>query len=370
MTHIALNAHLLSGEAGYRSAGIHGYIYNTLRELPAAAPYDMRFTVLVGAGQPPAHPALTVQRARLPTTHPALRILWEQVVAPLALRRLSPDVLHGMAFALPVAWGGRSVVTIYDLSFIRYPQRLSAARRAYLRTFTRLSARRAHRLIAISESGKREIEALLGVQAGRIHVAPPGVREIFQPVDESIVQNFRIQRGLPPRYILHVGTLEPRKNLDTLLRAYARLPQRHEVQLVLVGGKGWQTEGIFALIDSLDLRDNVVFPGFVPDDELPMWYAAADLFVYPSVYEGFGMPIIEAAAMGTAVIAADTTSLPEAAGPGGVLLPPLKADAWAAAMARLLDDANERRAVAAEVQAHARRYTWAQTAARTVEAYL
>src|SRR5688500_7202876 len=118
-SHIALNAHLLSGEASYRSAGIHGYLYHSLRHLPESDP-TLRYTLFVGSGHPPADPAFTIRRSALPTQHPLARIVWEQVVAPLSLMRLQPDLHHGMAFSIPLLWSGPSVATIFDLSFIRY----------------------------------------------------------------------------------------------------------------------------------------------------------------------------------------------------------------------------------------------------------
>src|SRR5687767_13487255 len=130
-SHIALNAHLLSSQASYRSAGIHGYLYHSLKHLPEADP-SIRYTVFVGAGQPPTSPVFTIRRSVLPTQNPLARIIWEQFIAPLALIHLQPDLLHGMAFSIPLLWGGASVATIFDLSFIRYPERLGRARRLYL----------------------------------------------------------------------------------------------------------------------------------------------------------------------------------------------------------------------------------------------
>lgn len=366
--HVALNAHLLSGAASYRSAGIHGYLYNTLAHLPDAAP-DLRFTALTGTGSPPEHPALAVCRARLPTDHPIARILWEQIATPFVLRRLRPDLLHGMAFALPFGWRGPAVVTIFDLSFMRYPGRLGSARRLYLRLAVRSAARRARRVLAISQSGRAEIAALLDVPEVRIDVAYPGVGPDFYPRPEGQVDAFRAREDLPERYILHLGTLEPRKNLTVLIRAYARLPQRGAVKLVLAGGRGWRTEPVLALIEQLGLKDDVILPGFIPGSRLPMWYNAAQLLAYPSVYEGFGMPLVEALACGVPVVASDTTSLPEAAGPGGVLLPPGDVEAWSDTLSRLLDDPERRAELAARGREHARTFKWTQTARQTVDSY-
>lgn len=366
--HVALNAHLLSGEASYRSAGIHGYLYHTLACLPDADP-ALRYTAFVGAGQPPANERLQVLRSKLPTQNPLVRIVWEQIIAPLALMRLRPDLLHGMAFSVPLLWNGPSVVTIFDLSFLRYPERLGWARRLYLRWATRISVARARRVIAISESGKREISELLGVPESKIDVAMPGVSERFRPFDRFEIDDFRKAKSLPERFILYLGTLEPRKNLDTLLRAYAALPQRNEVKLVLAGGQGWQTTPIFALMEQLNLKDDVLLPGFIPGDELPLWYNASEVFAYPSIYEGFGIPVLEAMACGVPVVASNTTSLPEAVGSAGVLVTASDVDAWRDALGSLLDNAALRAELAIRGQAHAQNFTWHNTARQTVESY-
>jgi glycosyltransferase involved in cell wall biosynthesis len=365
--HIALNAHLLSGEESYRSAGIHRYLFNTLINLPKVDP-ALSYTVFTGKVRLPEANRWTVRRSGL--TGSALgRVVWEQALAPLALAQARPDLLHGMAFALPLLWRGPSVVTIFDLSFLRYPERLSASRRLYLRLMTGVSARRARRVLAISQSGKAEIAALLGVPSGQIDVAVPGVESDFCPLPQRQVADFRLRYGLPGRFILYLGTLEPRKNLGTVLRAYAGLPQRGVVKLLLVGDKGWQTEPIFALIEQLGLADDVVVPGFVPRETLPLWYNASEVFVYPSVYEGFGLPLLEAMACGVPVVGSNTTSLPEAVGQDGLLLPPDDVGAWADTLATLLDNVSARADLAARGQRRARQFTWEQTARQTVSSY-
>ncbi len=367
-THVALNAYLLSGEASYRSAGIHGYIYNTLANLCEVDP-SLVLTVLVGSGTLPDRGRWDVRRSRFLAHRPTVRIMWEQLVVPWMLLRLDPDLFHGMAFAVPAFWPGPSVVTIYDLSFLRYPEHLGRARRLYLQWITHLSARRARRIISISESGKAEINALLHVAPDKIDVALPGVAEHFKSLPPEQVAKFRARQGLPERFILYLGTLEPRKNLDTLLVAYARLPQRAEVKLVLAGGEGWGTDRILALIESLGLREDVILPGYIENRMLPMWYNAAELFVYPSMYEGFGLPLLEAMACCVPVVASNAASLPEVVGSDGVLLPATNPDAWTDALAHLLTDSSARMALGLRGQARAKNFTWTNTARQTALAY-
>jgi glycosyltransferase involved in cell wall biosynthesis len=365
---IALNAHLLSGERSYRTAGIHGYIYNTLIRLPGAAP-DLDYTLFASKGRLPNDRRFDVRTSSLPTGNPVIRILWEQIVAPLELARLRPSLLHGMAFTLPLLWHGLSVVTLFDLSFIRYPGKLSKARKAYLSLFTRLSARKARRVIAISQHAKSEIQSLLGIEDARIDVAVPGVSPDFRPQPAGVIQEFRARQSLPERYILHVGTLEPRKNLETLVRAYARLVPPREVKLVLVGAKGWQFEPLLRLIDELDLKEDVILAGYPSTEVLPLWYCSAEIFVFPSLYEGFGLPVLEAMACGLPVIAANTSSLPEVIGTDGIQIPPTDVAAWADAIAKLVDNPTMRADLGARGQARAAMFTWDNTAQQMVAAY-
>lgn len=369
MPHVGINAQLLSRERSYRAAGIHGYIHHLLAHLPDADS-DLRYTVFVDRGDPPPHARLSVRRSPFRTTNPYARILWEQALQPFALARAGVDLHHGTAYALPLAWTGPAVVTILDLTFIRHPELLRPANRLYLRTITRLSARRARRVIAISQATADEIHALLGVPADRIDVTHLGVSHKSRPLPTAEVDRFRRANDLPQRFILYLGTLEPRKNITTLLHAFAALPQQ-DVALVLVGGQGWLYHAIDATIEELGLQPRIIRPGYVADELLPLWYNAATVFAYPSLYEGFGLPILEAMACGTPVVAADTTSLPEAVGRdgAGLLVPPGDVDAWTHALSALLDDEDRRRDLSERGRQRAATFTWAQTARQTVASY-
>jgi len=242
--------------------------------------------------------------------------MWEQVAWPLALQRLQPDLVHGLAYVLPLAYGGTGVVTVYDLTFLHVPMAFRAPNRLYLQTMTRISVRRAAHVCAISESTRRDIVKMLGVPASSVSIVYPGVDARFRPATPEAVDVFRRRKGLPERYVLYLGTLEPRKNLTMLVRAYARLVARdpRAPSLVLAGAKGWYYDEIFAEVERLGLHDWVIFPGYVPVEEQAIWYSGAEVFVYPSRYEGFGMPVAEAMACGTPVIASTASSLPEVVG--------------------------------------------------------
>jgi glycosyltransferase involved in cell wall biosynthesis len=371
--HVVLNAQLLSTAHTYRSGGISRYSYCLLQALRGDAG-GHRVTALVGGSSVPAGleetPTFRVLPSGWPSDRPAARIVWEQAVQPLLLRRLCPDVLHGLSYALPLAHVGAMVVTVLDLSFLRFPEYFNRGNRIYLSAMTRLAVRRARRVIAISEFTRTEIVRLLGVSPERVAVVHCGVDERFRPVrDPAVLEAFRRERGLPERFILYLGTIEPRKNLERLLDAYARVRRHLPHKLVLAGGRGWKAEGVYARIAALDLERDVLLPGYVPMEEQPLWYNGADVYVYPSLYEGFGLPPLEAMACGTPVVAARAASLPEVLGDAAVLVDPLSVDALSEALLRVASDADLRRTLGLAGVARAEHFTWTRTALQTLEVY-
>ncbi|MCI0394452.1 MAG: glycosyltransferase family 4 protein [Chloroflexi bacterium] len=334
---MGINAHLLSGQAGYRRAGIHHYIAQLLNHLPSSKA-RLGYTIFTNdTAELRPGPATAVVPTTWPTERRLVRILWEQLAWPLAARQRHLDLLHSLAFVTPLASHCPTMVTVYDLSFIYYPENFPAWQRLYLTSQTRRSCRQARRVVTIAESGRQDVHRLFDIPRERIDVVRPGVDAAFslRPAEEVIA--FRQRQELPERFILHVGTLQPRKNIPALLEALARL-KRPEIGLVLVGGKGWFFEEIFARVQALGLGEQVRFAGYVSDEELPLWYNAASLLVFPSLYEGFGMPVVQAMACGTPVIAAETSAVPEVTGEAALLFHPQDASALANHLASILDD--------------------------------
>jgi glycosyltransferase involved in cell wall biosynthesis len=371
--HVGLNAHLLSQRAGYRRAGIHNYIQQLVHYLPAVDEHlqVMVFTGQSRGGQRDASSALDWHTSQWPTERPWVRIAWEQLAQPWALRRAGVHLLHAMAFVSPLVAVVPTVITVHDLSFLRFPERFRPANRLYLSTMTRLSCRRARRVIAVSQATANETVRLLGVPTEHIDVVPHGVHHArFRPLPPSQVEAFQREKGLPGCFVLFLGTLEPRKNLRALIEAFARIEMvRQGIKLVIAGGKGWYYQEIFKRVEELGLEDAVLFPGFVPDAELPLWYNAATVFVYPSLYEGFGMPLLEAMACGTPVIGADASCTPEVVGDAGLLVPPHDVAALADSLEHLLVDTDLQADLGQRGQARAAAYTWEKTAAATVASY-
>ncbi|MBI3287812.1 MAG: glycosyltransferase family 4 protein [Chloroflexi bacterium] len=367
--HIGLNAQLLSLSQDYRATGISWYVYNLLGHLPAG---QHRYTVFTAERRAAElWPQLRVRLTRWPTRNPLVRIFWEQVLLPLHLAREGVDLLHGLGFVIPLASRRPGVITIFDLGFVVHPELIKPARRIYLSTMARLSAQRARRIIAISQATKQDIVRLWGIDPQRVVVIPCGVEERFRPPAPEALEAWRRRRSLPEHMILFLGTLEPRKNIPGLLRAYALLRSRglRSHMLVLAGAAGWGQTSILAEMGRLGLNGQVFLPGYVPSEELPLWYAAADLFVYPSLYEGFGLPVLEAMACGTPVIAADGSALPEVVGEAGLLVSPTDVEALAEAIQRALQDPSLREAMRGKGLLQARRFSWAEAGRRTAQVY-
>lgn len=369
---IALNAQKLSFAQGYQAGGISRYCYHLVAELRRLS---SEHELEVYASRQPQDSALEpTERFRIVPTgavteRPPVRVLWEQLVLPLCARRC--DILHGLAFTLPLAWSGRSVVTIFDLSFLRFPEHFNPANRLYLDLSTRLAVRRADRVLAISEHGRREVIELLGARPDHVTTTYCAADERFRSLPRSEVEAFRQRRGLPDRFILYLGTLEPRKNVVTLLRAYARLRSEwpQAPNLVVAGPPGWLYRSVFETVAALGLAESVRFPGFIKADEQSLWYNAAAVFAYPSLYEGFGLPPLEAMACGTPVVVSNAASLPEVVGEAGLLVAPLDEQALSESLRRALEDSELAARLREAGPAQASRFSWRRMARETLRCY-
>ena len=365
--HVVVNAHLLSGRPTYRSAGVYQYMLHLLRHL-ADGDEALRYSVLLGAGAPPLDSPARRVESRWQTSRPAIRVGWEQVAQPSVLRRIGADLAHGPAFVGPVAARCPFVITIHDLSFVRFPHLFRPANRIYLNTMTRVSVRKAARVIAVSAHAAAESSLLLGAPEEKIDVVYHGVDPHFVPLPADQVAAFREEKGLPDRFVLHVGTLEPRKNLIRLVEAFARI-RDGGLKLILVGGKGWLYDELLQRIGELGVDEDVVLCGYVRNGELPLWYNAATVLAYPSLYEGFGLPVLEALASGTPVLTSNVSSLPEAAGEAALMVDPTDSEAIAGGLRQLLTDRSLRQELRGRGLEHAGRFSWLRSARETARTY-
>jgi len=287
-----------------------------------------------------------------------------------------PDLLFVPSHVLPLLHPHRSVVTVHDLGFLYHPEAHTLSQNLYLRWSTRHNARAATRILADSQATRRDLVRYYPIPDSKIAVVYPGRDETLAPVtDPALLSDVRARYGLAGPFLLYVGTLHPRKNLVRLVQAFgsllrsstdgARSPMA-ELQLVLAGQKGWLYDDILDQVRRLGLSDRVVLTGYVPDDDLPALLSGALAFVFPSLYEGFGLPLLEAMACGTPIICSNAASLPEVAGDAALLVDPTDTDALAEALARLVADEGLRRELVDRGFRQMRRFSWRRCAEETL----
>jgi glycosyltransferase involved in cell wall biosynthesis len=300
------------------------------------------------------------------------RLVWMQTLAVTALREVEADVVHFTNGMLPLMSPVPTVVTIHDMSLRLYP-RYHPPRRVILnRPLVDLAARRADAIIAPSESAKRDIVRLYNLDPHRVHVVYEAAAPSFRRVnDTAALERVRRRFGLAERIILYVGTIEPRKNLPTLIDAFAERRRSGELshQLVCVGPYGWLSRGINEQIARANVGDAIKFTGYVPFEDLPALYSLAEMFVYPSMYEGFGLPVVEAMACGVPVLTSSTSALQEIAGGYAYLVDPMDVDAIARGIADLATDPARRAEFAELGKRRARDFSWDRAAEATLKVY-
>ena len=373
MARVGLNALVLRTDASYRNAGPSRYTTNLVQAL-LAQPSQNRFTIFLNEqvrGLPfdPAQP-VRILRTKAPTSRSGVRVLWEHFIAPWHIGAARLDVVHSMLNVVPLAAPTRHVVTVHDLSFMRTPGAHPAHRRWYLTAATWLSVRRARAVLADSLATKADVVELLDVNPERVHVIYPGSEAAFRPRQEAEVQAFRRSSQLDRPFVLFVGTLEPRKNVDVLVRAFGVVARNgFQGDLVLAGGSGWATDAIDAALEESPVRGRIHRVGYVKQEDLPYWYCAADLVVYPSSYEGFGLPVLEAMASGTPVITSNRSSLPEVAGDAALTVDPRDIQQLAAAMTAVLASPERRTQMSDRGLAQARQFDWTVAAERCLSLY-
>jgi glycosyltransferase involved in cell wall biosynthesis len=304
---------------------------------------------------------------------------WSEVAGAVMRRALAQaldgvEAFHSSDVLLWKQPGALNVITIHDLTALLFPEHHTANTREMQMQTYRFAQEKADAVIAVSEATKRDILTYLEVPAERVHIVHNGVDPAFRPIEDQEVLNRALAPlGLvPDSYILHVGTIEPRKNLTRLVDAYhavRRTTPPPVPKLVLAGVTGWQFQEVFERIESLEIQREIVFLGRVPGDVLPALYNGALLFVYPSLYEGFGLPPLEAMACGVPVVASNTSSLPEVVGDVGVLVDPTDTQELAAALASLLGDAERRSELSSRGLTRASLFSWERAARETLRVY-
>ena len=303
---------------------------------------------------------------------PMVRMAWMQAAAPGMLRQIEADVAHFTNGMIPVATRVPTVVTIHDVSLTLYPECHPTRRLLLNRPLVRMAAERATAIIAPSASAKRDLVRTYAISPDRVHVVHEAAAPEFQPVtDAATLAAISARHSLPRRFVLYVGAIEPRKNLPRLLEAFAARHHRGDLphQLVCVGPYGWLSRDIGERIERLGIANAVHFTGYVPYADLPAIYSLAEMFVFPSLYEGFGLPVMEAMACGTPTIVGHADALTEIGGTAVTVVDPLDIDALGDAMVTLGRSQELRRELADRSVSRAAEFSWDRAAKETLAVY-
>lgn len=369
---IAIDGMLL----GRRYSGVEGAIADLGRTLSVSGVHEYRFYVPDGRLQDntrvSAAARMTVVPTRWPVRFRPIRILWEQLALPPLLRASRCDLLHAPGYVAPLMAPVPVVLTVYDLIAFTHGDCCTRSNRLHYRLLVPPSVRKASAIIVPSRSVRDDLTRLMPAATGKIRVIPLGVREEFRPhPDAAVCDRLRRKHSLTGPFILFVGRTEPKKNIVRLIESYGLLKYRTRLphRLVIAGTPSWDESRVSAAVRKAGLTDAVVRTGFIAADELPALYAMADLFVFPSLCEGFGLPPLEAMACGTPALVSDRGALPEVAGVAATVTDPLAPDRMAGDMEALLTDQALRSERIAAGLRHARTFSWTRTAALTEAVY-
>jgi len=317
---------------------------------------------------------INVSFRKVPISNRWLYRLWYRLNLPLPVQLFTGriDLFHSPDFVLPPIVGSTpTLLTVHDLSFVHYPATFTPALVRFLNRVVPQSVAKANHILADSRATKNDMINLWNVAPDKITVLYSGVHHRFRPVrKKQQLAAVREKYGIGNKpYLLGLSTIQPRKNFQMLIRAFATIADKYPHDLVIGGGKGWLYDQILAETRSNNLAERVKFIGFVEDADLPALYSGATLFVFPSLYEGFGLPILEAMSCGVPVLTSNASCLPEVVGQAGVQLPPEDESAWAAEMGKLIDNPIDRTHLVAAGFLRARDFTWEKAAQKLLTVY-
>ena len=302
-----------------------------------------------------------------------LRILWEQMVLPIYSRKDGLDLFHYTDHALSLLFRKCPIIiTVHDIAYLRLPNLLNTSRKIYKKNILQISIKKADIIIADSYATKNDIIEYFDIREEKIRVIHLGVESRFCSIDNVNVEEFRLENNLPSKMILNVGTLEPRKNVVSLIKAFRKLREKggfKDYKLVIAGERGWLYKEIFKEVGHSDLKHDILFLGVVADEDLPMLYNCAEIFVYPTLYEGFGLPPLEAMACGTPVITSNTSSLPEVIGDAGIMVDPTDINSLCESMYILLTDKEMRNRLSSMGRERSSMFSWENTSKKILKVY-
>lgn len=356
---VALDAHTV----GRRATGNETYIRGLLRGLAGDASTD---TVVLAdsAAQLPTEAEQVARRLRW--RHPVLRLLFELASAG---RRWEVDLVH-VQYVRPPHCDVPCVTTVHDISYEHFPLLFTRKTRTRMRLTIPWSARHSAAVITGSQYSRRDLIDCYRLDPERVHVTPYGIDPAFKRQPASLVGEVTRRLRLPTEYLLYVGNLQPRKNLPRLLDAFVRLhADGYRLPLVIVGQRAWLADDVFNAVRRHRLEDRVHFTGYVATDDLPALYTGALAFAYPSLFEGFGFPVLEALACGVPTLTSATSSLPEVAGDAAITVDPTDTEAIAAGLAAIIADVELRARLSSLGPLQAARFSWARCGELTARVY-
>ena len=357
-------------------SGVGNYVLHLIQNLKKVDPESIYYFLslkknlpFLGSFASEQNPLLTVFSHE---SHP-LGDFWEHFVLPVRLMKKGIDIFHGPASLIPFRKDHyRVVVTIHDLVAFLFPETIPLKYGAYMRYLLRHAVKRANKIISVSYHTRQDLIDILKVPSEKITVIHEAPSPIFRPYDPMEVRTFLKERyGIQKKFIYHLGNIEPRKNLIVLLEAFTRVCRElgPEVQLVVSGQKGWLIRSLNQFLKNYPNRDQVLFTGYVPMEELPFFMNGAELFVFPSLYEGFGLPVLEAMSCGTPVISSNQSSIPEIIGSAGILIDPTDTRELADRIIFLLRNRKERERLCLSGKEQAARFSWEEAARKTLDVY-
>ena len=369
---IVIDARLILNQ----TTGIGNYLTNLINAL-LKIDLENHYTLLLNEKLDSNHPVDLLEqknltKRRIKTSAVSLK---QHIAIPLQLWKENANIYHYPHFDLPLLQRCNSVITIHDLKYIIAPSffpEFSISKKLYMSLSIRSSVKRARKVIVVSESTKEDLMRLFGVPAPKISVVPLAVGKRFAvSLNKEEIKIKLKKKGIHGKYFLFVGERRPHKNIVRLIEAFKIFKDRNseKYQLVIVGKRYSNYTVPEQKIKELDLESNVIMVGYVPDEELPLYYQGAEMLVFPSMYEGFGIPILEAMACGIPVITSNISSMPEVAGNAAVLVNPYETNEIAAAMQRICSNRDLRKDLIAKGSKNVKRFSWEKTAEKTLSVY-
>lgn len=362
-----------------RMSGIERYILELILNLEKI---DMNNEYLLFFNKDAAIPFIPKQEnvrtivSSFPTRQRLLRLFWEHICLSYEIKKNNVDIFHGPAFFVPI-WKPKDckyVITVHDITFVKYPKAFTFGTKLYYQFLFPRSLQLADVVITDSESTKKDIIEYYGVKEEKIKVIYLGISDVFlKKQSKEKIKAVKEKYSLPEKYLLFTGVLSPRKNVETIVSAFNQIkkePHFSNHKLLIVGRKGWLYEGIFAKVKRLHLEQEVFFIDYICEDDLPVIYFLAEIYLFPSLYEGFGLPILEAMVSGCPVITSNISSMPEVAGDAALLINPLNVEELVVAIKKIHENPEIRKKLLEKGRLQIKRFSWEKTAEETRNIYL